>query len=321
MKISPITVPDGQFQAFSVEQITDNSVTDFDLFLQVADHVVLYGARGYKWYRRELTDLLKHGISRFYIRPEDTKRASMYQRLTLLPVINRTQAPRERIVSIEQIGAEFTKCLYSGEITESCVDKARTLSSSLIDCIVEDKACVQALSGLGDHDYYTFVHSMRVAAYTVSIAIEMGLTDHQRLEELALGGIFHDIGKKDIPIELINKTGALSDQEWSQVRSHPELGLSAIDESILSYVPREIILHHHEKLDGSGYPHGLDQSSMLTEVQIACLADIFDALTSTRSYQQKRSRYEALDFIRHNLLGTKLSKEPFQALISCLVAE
>ena len=321
MKISPIELNQEQFQHFSVEAITDNSITDFDLFLQVSDHVVLYGASGYRWYRRELTDLLKHGIDRFYIKPEDTQRAEMYQKLTLLPLVNKTQAPRDRIVSIEQIGAEFTKCLYAGEITESCVDKARTLSNSLIDCIAEDKTCIQALSGLGDHDYYTFVHSMRVAAYTVSIAIEMGLQDKDRLEELALGGIFHDIGKKSIPVELINKTGALTDDEWHRIRSHPELGLESIDQSILSYVPREIILHHHEKLDGSGYPHGIDKSSMLTEVQIACLADIFDALTSTRSYQQKRSRYEALDFIRHNLLGPKISKEPFQALISCLVAE
>lgn len=321
MRISPVEISDNQLLPFSVEQITDNSITDFDLFLQIANHIVLYGASGYRWYRRELTDLLRHGINHFYIKTDDLRRAEMYQRLALLPIVNQSQAPAERIKSIEQIGAEFTKCLYEGEITVACVEKARVLSSSLIDCISEDKTCIQVLSGLGDYDYYTFVHSMRVAAYTVSIAIEMGLHDKDRLQELALGGIFHDIGKKDIPIELINKTGALTDQEWSQVRSHPERGLEAMDGSILSYVPREIIVHHHEKLDGSGYPHGIDKGSMLTEVQIACLADIFDALTSTRAYQQKRSRYEALDFIRHNLLGAKLSKDPFQALISCLVAE
>jgi HD-GYP domain-containing protein (c-di-GMP phosphodiesterase class II) len=113
--------------------------------------------------------------------------------------------------------------------------------------------------------------------------------------------------------------GPLSNGEWEVMRSHPVLGHTTVKDSILSHVPREIILHHHEKLDGSGYPDGLDRNSILGEVQIACLADIFDALTSSRSYQQKRSRYEALDFIKHKMLTQKaVAHDPYRALIQCL---
>src|SRR5690606_10841148 len=96
-------------------------------------------------------------------------------------------------------------------------------------------------------------------------------------------------------------------------------GFEAVADSILSHVPREIILHHHEKLDGSGYPDQLDARSLLPEVQIATLADVFDALTSSRCYQNKRTRYEGLDFIKHKMLGAKISKEAFKALVECLV--
>ena len=95
-------------------------------------------------------------------------------------------------------------------------------------------------------------------------------------------------------------------------------GAESIAESNLPHVPREIILHHHEKLDGSGYPHGLEKGTLLPEVQIATLADVFDALTSSRTYQNKRSRFEALDFMKSKMIGPKLPFDAFSALISCL---
>ncbi len=304
---------------FPLEKILDNSTTDFDLFLTIENHVVLYGSEPYHWQRRELENLLKHGYRHFLIRSEDEAKAKMYLQLAQLPLIDKNQAPPERIQSIEQVGAAFTKCLYEGDITPSCIEKAKVIADSLVGCIAEDPGCIKMLSGLGDHDYYTYYHSVRVATYTVAIAIQLGQSDPNLLREIALGGIFHDIGKKDVPLTVLNKTGPLTDDEWQKMRSHPEQGLNEVTDSILSHVPREIILHHHEKLDGSGYPHGLNKDSLLYEVQIATLADIFDALTSSRAYQQKRTRYEALDFIKHNLLKDKISAETYKALIACLV--
>jgi HD-GYP domain-containing protein (c-di-GMP phosphodiesterase class II) len=102
------------------------------------------------------------------------------------------------------------------------------------------------------------------------------------------------------------------------MRSHPEMGFGQISETVLSHVPREIILHHHEKRNGKGYPHGLDEKSLLPEVQIATLADIFDALTSSRTYQTARTKFEALDFIKSKLLKEEICPEAFKALVMCL---
>lgn len=306
------------YSPFTINHIVDNSVTDFDLFLDLEGNIILYAGSGYKWLRDELEALLSNGYSDFLVLKEDEKKAHMYKELTKLPEMDKSLPPYERIKSLEQVGSQFIKCLYDGEITPSCVNKARDIAGTLADCVSEDRTCIKAISGLADHDYYTYFHSIRVSTYTVAIALEMGLSDEDKIRELALGGIFHDIGKKDVGLDIVNKTGPLSDEEWQKMRSHPQYGIESVADSLLPYVPKEIILHHHEKLDGSGYPHGLDKTTLLPEVQIATLADVFDALTSSRSYQNKRSRFEALDFIKSKMIGSKIPFEAFSALISCL---
>lgn len=308
------------FATFRVDRLVDNSVTDFDLFLALEKHFILYSGNGYRWNRAELTELLHAGHEAFHIRHDDLTKAKMYENLALIPQIEKSLAPPERIQHIEQIGAKFVKCLYEGDLTQACVSKAETLAQGMVDCIAEDPSCIKFLTALADHDYYTYFHSVRVAAYAVAIAIGMGLKDSNQLRTIALGGVFHDVGKKEVPLTVLNKSGPLTDAEWKLMRSHPTVGHEQVGQSVLHHVPREIILHHHEKRNGAGYPHGLDRGSLLPEVQIATLADIFDALTSSRSYQNKRSRYEALDFIKHRLLKEEVCPEAFKALIVTLAS-
>jgi putative nucleotidyltransferase with HDIG domain len=242
----------------------------------------------------------------------------MYLQIAKIPEIEKNQAPGKRIQSIEQIGADFVKCLYDGEITPGAIAKGEEIADAVVRCIAEDKSCIQHLSGLANRDYYTYFHSIRVATYATAVALEMGIKEESSLKQIAIGGVFHDIGKKNVPAAVINKAGPLSSEEWKLMRGHPDGGHQLMGESLLHHIPREIILHHHEKLNGSGYPDGLDKNSLLVEVQIATLADIFDALTSTRSYQNKRSRFEALDFIKHKFLSD-INSEAYKALIQCLV--
>lgn len=302
-----------------MERILDNSVTDFDLFAVVESHLILYSGSGYRWVREELNSLLNKGHTHLWIRPEDRSKAAVYERMSTLPKISKDLAPEERLGRIQDVGAVFTRYLYEGEITQSAIEKAKELATHIVDCVEEDQGCIRALSGLASHDLYTYLHSIRVSAYSTAIAYEMGLRDPESLKMIALGGIFHDIGKSSVDMKIINKNGPLLEHEWQAMRAHPTEGLKRIENTRLSHVCREIVVHHHERLNGSGYPHGINKDSLLEEVQIASLADIFDALTSSRSYQNKRSRYEALDFIKHRLLGSEVSSDAFKALVGCLI--
>jgi len=306
------------FELYPVDSLIDNSVTDFDLFVQVADHSVLYSGPGYRWSRDELTGLLHGGHEHLRIRKSDLGKAKMYQACSKLPALCRELAPVERMKAIEEVGAKFSQYLFEGELTDSCVAKANQIAGDLTECVLEDPQSVLGLSDLIHHDLYTYHHSVRVSAYTVAIAVTMGVSDPVVLRDLALGGIFHDIGKKQVPPTLLNKGGALTESEWAILRSHPQAGYDDLKQSNLAISAKEIILHHHEKRSGQGYPHGLDKNQLLPEVQIATLADIFDALTSARSYQSRRSRFEALDFIKSKLLATDIWGDAFKALVGCL---
>jgi putative nucleotidyltransferase with HDIG domain len=310
---------ESSLRRFEVERLIDNSVTDFDLFAGIGHHFILYSGHGYKWMRSELSGLLNQGYTHLWIRPEDFGKAAVYEKMAKLPMLNKTLKPEDRLQHIQDIGATFTRYLYEGDITETSVHKAEEIATSLVECIQEDQGCVRGITGLAQHDMYTYLHSIRVAAYATAIAHQMGVTDTESLKMIALGGIFHDVGKSNVSLSIINKSGPLLEAEWLIMKSHPTEGHKKIADSCLHHVSREIVLHHHERLNGSGYPHALLQESLLPEVQMATLADVFDALTSSRSYQNKRNRFEALDFIKHRLLRTDISVDAFKALVACLV--
>jgi putative two-component system response regulator len=101
------------------------------------------------------------------------------------------------------------------------------------------------------------------------------------------------------------------------MKQHPVYGDDVVKGSLLAVTPREIILHHHERFDGTGYPHNLAERELLEEVKIAAFADVFDALTTNRPYQVSRTRFEALDFIRHKLLKN-IHRDSFQAMVELL---
>ena len=303
---------------FPVGGIQDGSITDFDLFLELQGQEVLYATPGYLWTRDETERLLAAGTSEFLVHPENAVKVQMYNNLARLPLIERDQEPAVRIKSIEDIAASFTKCLYGGEVTQAAVQYGERIARGMTQCLLENPGVVKEIGGLVDHDQYTYLHSARVAVFSTAMAIRMDVRDEAHLMRIASGGLFHDVGKKDIPLSVINKPGALTDSEWAEMRRHPEKGHGMLLESGLSIDTLEIILHHHERLNGSGYPHGLDQSAIMTEVQIAAVADIYDALTSARAYQKRRTRYEALDFMKHQLLGQDISPAAFRALVAAL---
>jgi len=133
-------------------------------------------------------------------------------------------------------------------------------------------------------DPYTAGHQHRVAALAEAVATEMGLPE-RRIEGIRLGGIIHDIGKIYIPAEIINRPGRLSATEMALIRTHPEVGYDIIRGVPFPWPVKEMILQHHERLDGSGYPQGLKGEEIILEARILAVADVVEAITSHRPYR------------------------------------
>lgn len=306
-------------QAYPVDRILDNSATDFDLYLEIAGALTLYAKAPYKWAREELSRLLADGHKVFFHFTADQPKVDAY-RLSTGVKIDTSSPPAQRIVNLTDAAAELTRILYNYPLTEASVEKVKDVAGGMVQCVEEDRSCVAALGLLANHDYYTYYHSARVAAYALAIAMQMSQRNKQQLQEMAVGALLHDVGKSKIELAVLNKQGALTKDEWELMKLHPVFGEQIVTESLLAVMPREIIVHHHERFDGTGYPHNLTENELLEEVKIAAFADIFDALTTNRPYQVSRTRYEALDFIRHKLLKV-VHKDAFQAMVELLGSE
>jgi putative nucleotidyltransferase with HDIG domain len=146
-------------------------------------------------------------------------------------------------------------------------------------------------------DTYTYGHSERVAAYAVAIAEALAL-DPVDVMTVRVGASLHDIGKVRIPPTVLNKPGKLTPEEFDLIKKHPEWGLEILEDIEFPWLIEPIIRWHHEKIDGSGYPDGLAGDEIPLHAQIVCVADVFDAMTSARSYQDPVSPSEAVARMR-----------------------
>ena len=300
-----------------ISGLIEDTITDFDIYIEVGGYIVLYAPCPYRWSKSELGRLHNDGHGDLYYNKSDVSKVSAYLRIGRLPLINNDLPPEDRISNITDVAADLTRILFEHPITELTIIKGKEIAESLVDCVNEDIFCVRALTSLSQHDQYTYYHSARVSAYALAIAFKMSQKDEGLLQDLALGCLLHDVGKIKVGQEIINKSGPLTDKEWATMKKHPEFGSKMINESLLSLVPAEIILHHHERQDGKGYPHGLVDKEIIEEVKIAAFADVYDALTSNRPYQVKRTCFEALNFMKFHL-AENLHKNSYKAMVEIL---
>ena len=135
------------------------------------------------------------------------------------------------------------------------------------------------------HDPVTALHQTRLAILAGRVAEELGI-QNGRIEWLKLAALLHDVGKLAVPYRILNKTGKLSDNEFALMRLHARRGIELLGRANLPPAVNDMILHHHERLDGSGYPHGLTAESLSMETRILSVCDVADSMISHRSYRQ-----------------------------------
>lgn len=301
----------------AVDSVLDNSKTDFDLYVEIGGRLAMYAKAPYTWLREETERLLRDGHRTLFYFTKDQARVEAFKAVSAIIPVDMSLPPPQRLLSLTDAAAELTRILYNHPLTEATYGKVRDIAKSMVETVEEDKSCISALGQLANHDYYTYYHSARVAAYSLAIAMQLTQQEPSQLTELATGALLHDVGKSKVSLEVLNKKGALTPAEWVTMKLHPVFGDQIVSDSLLSVTPRQIILHHHERFDGSGYPHSLTENELLDEVKIVAFADVFDALTANRPYQMSRTPFEALDFIRHKLLKT-MHKESYSALVALL---
>lgn len=151
--------------------------------------------------------------------------------------------------------------------------------------VLRNEGALISLVRLKNKDDYTYMHSVAVCALMVALANELGLSEAET-KQAGLAGLLHDIGKAAIPMDVLNKPGALTDDEFTLVKLHPERGHAMlIQASITDAVTLDVCLHHHEKVNGLGYPHKLKADEISLFAKMGAVCDVYDAITSNRPYK------------------------------------
>ncbi|MCF5467294.1 HD-GYP domain-containing protein [Pseudomonas syringae] len=166
------------------------------------------------------------------------------------------------------------------------IDDVLLLVEEISDSILRHPHALISLSRLKTSDEYTYMHSVAVCALMVALARRMGMPDEQ-IREAGVAGLMHDVGKMMIDPEVLNKPGRLTSEEFAVMKAHPELGLEILKENQpVAQTVMDVCLHHHEKVDGSGYPHGLQGDEISLFARMGAVCDVYDAVTSDRPYKK-----------------------------------
>lgn len=179
----------------------------------------------------------------------------------------------------------------------------KPMVDSIVDIILHDTKAVESLLKITAHDFYTHTHSINVSIYTLSLGAYLGI-EEEELRVLGMAAILHDIGKSKVNYDIINKNGKLTDVEFEEMKTHPAQGhkialaLGITDERILTG-----IRHHHEKLIGGGYPDGIKGDQISRFARIIGVCDVFDALTTKRSYKDPMSTFDSIKLMKEAMQG------------------
>ena len=173
-----------------------------------------------------------------------------------------------------------------------------SVSAMVIDDISESitrntTALVSLVRLKNQHDY-TYMHSVAVCALMIALAKRMNLAP-EAVRQAGAAGLLHDIGKMTVPSAILNKPGKLSDDEFDTVKQHPQAGYDLLTQAGgVGQIAMDVCLHHHEKFDGSGYPHGLKGEQISLYARMGAICDVYDAITSDRAYRQGWPAAEAI---------------------------
>jgi len=174
------------------------------------------------------------------------------------------------------------------------IEEAAPLVDDIAACLDRDASAILSVTRLKNWNEYTYIHSVAVSALMMTLARGLGLSPDE-VREAGLGGLLHDIGKASVPQALLDKMGPLDLEERRVVEAHPEEGYRMLQRGRgLPSAVLDVCLHHHERVDGKGYPFGLTGDRLSLFARMAAICDVYDAITSQRSYKSAWSPADAL---------------------------
>ena len=321
MKQMENTVAQDEFMPVPLSTLQADTATGFDLYLRVeADaQYTLYRDKNLPFTNELKRRLVDNGVEELYLPLSQQKEYVRYVESVVGAVMEDNAVDATERTRIYYDAAEhILRDIFEEASPEDTVPRCEKLVWAAVSFISREQysyKCFLKITGL---DYSTYAHAVNAFLYAIHLGQATGMDDLDDIAELGLSALLMDIGKSEIDPTILYQSGPLDEEQWVQMTQHPRLGhqmaqrLGVTNERVL-----DVILHHHEKLDGSGYPHGLRGDEIRPFTRIATICDIFDAVTTNRVYRNAVSSFAALKLMQQEM-SHKLDKDLFRAFVGML---
>lgn len=306
---------ESDFVSIPVATLTPQRVVGVSLYLRnvVTGKAQLYRDAEYPLRGEDLETLSQRGVKRLLIQAGDHARYLAYLSEQLADLTGDESVGIEHRTSVlnEVVRAIMSEGFRRGN-AQDLVSQAEAISRHIVSVLSSQQVVAADLMRVLSHDSYTFTHSANVSYYSVLLARALGITAAADLKQIAVGALVHDLGKLQIPHALLSKHAKLTREEFEIVKRHPIDGFRALARrDSLSFGQLMMVYQHHERLDGTGYPVGSVDDEIHLWARICAVADVFEALTSTRSYRRCLPVDEALTIMRRTS-GTRFDGEVYE---------
>lgn len=237
------------------------------------------------------------GVSQAEVREEVERELEFAASMPMpLDTVESTQAAFAKATALYRSAKPKIASMFNEARLGRAVDAGSCLPlvDEISESVMRNPGALISVVRLKQRDDYTYMHSVAVCALMVALGRALGL-EGESLRQIGLAGMLHDIGKVAMPLEVLNKPGKLTDEEFTLMKSHAERGHAMLMEGGgVGPLVLDVCLHHHEKVDGSGYPHGLSGENISLFAKMGAVCDVYDAVTSVRPYKNGWDPGEAL---------------------------
>jgi len=293
-----------------------DKIVNFDLYLlppKKSKEPILYRAKDLPFTEENMFRLKSQGVENLLVRSEDKIYYTHYLETNLREILNNSHAfLQKRVEVLYEVTSQVVKEMLDNPGSHDLLPRSKTLVENTLNFMFREPSTFQYMLKIASFDYHTYTHSVNVEIFSVFLAREVNIPEDE-LPRVGVGALLHDLGKCRVDPKILTFPGKLSAEQFEQVKNHPEYGYKILinDQGMKDEIQLDIVRHHHEKLTGTGYPDKLKGRDISIYARISAIADIFDALTTNRSYKNAFSSFNALKLMREemtNELDTQIFK-------------
>jgi len=296
------------YRMIQLESLVPETLPGVSLFIKHGDNHVLYKDSTHSFGQKDKERLLGNNVMSLFVKSSEMSTYNQYVESNLALFLNdETLEPLAKQSMLYQASVNYVHEIFDSPAVaiKQNVERCRNLIQYILKDVMSSEGVMTALGSLVGHNAYTYVHSVQVATYSISLHLKIFELGRSELMDVGIGSLFHDYGKVYIPRALLEKPGKLSACEFMEVKKHPNYGYNALkDLEIFSPVALGIVKHHHEKENGNGYPDGLSSYDIARSSKITAIADVFSALTTNRSYREALPKETAMDIMYGEMDGS-----------------